>query len=92
LAHGDGSISVAEFAGRLQAFPSVNCCIPWRSPSPSFRACRANVQNGFGETMRSSQPKVSLQVSHPRLFEVLALQAPTDHEPVVTKSAVCWNA
>jgi hypothetical protein len=49
-------------------------------------------KNGFGETMRSRQPKVSLQVSHPRLFEVLALQAPTDHEPVVTKSAVCWNA
>src|SRR5215471_13602438 len=42
-----------------------------------------NVQSGFDENIRGRQRKVSLQVSHSRLFEVLALQAPTEYELVV---------
>jgi hypothetical protein len=66
---------------RLQPFPSINCCIPYRYPAPSFRPSRAHVQSGFDQNIRGRQRKVSLQVSHSRLFEVLALQAPTKYEP-----------
>jgi hypothetical protein len=38
---------------------------------------------GFDQNIRGRQRKVSLQVSHSRLFEVLALQAPTKYELVV---------
>lgn len=68
---------------RLEPFPSINCCILYRYPAPSFRPSRANVQSGFDQNIRGRQRKVSLQVSHSRLFEVLALQAPTKYELVV---------
>ncbi|NOJ38177.1 hypothetical protein [Bradyrhizobium australiense] len=42
-----------------------------------------NVQSGFDQNIRGRQRKVSLQVSHSRLFEVLALKAPTKYELVV---------
>lgn len=67
---------------RLSPFPSINCCIPYRYPAPSFRPSRANVQSGFEQNIKGRQGKVSLQVSHSRLFEVLA-QAPTKYELVV---------
>ena len=54
-----------------------------RYPAPSFRPSRAYVQSGFDQNIRGRQRKVSLQVSHSRLFEVLALQAPTKYELVV---------
>ncbi|UPK06376.1 hypothetical protein [Bradyrhizobium sp. 170] len=44
---------------------------------------RRNIQSGFDQKIRGRQRKVSLQVSHSRLFEVLALQAPTKYELVV---------
>jgi hypothetical protein len=69
--------------GATITLPSINCCIPYRYPAPSFRPSRANVQSGFDENIRGRQRKVSLQVSHSRLFEVLALQAPTKYELVV---------
>ena len=46
-----------------------------------------NVQSGFDQNIRGRQRKVSLQVSHSRLFEVLALQAPTKYELVVNINA-----
>jgi hypothetical protein len=49
---------------RVQPFPSINCCIPYRYPAPSFRPSRAKVQSGFDQNIRGRQPKVSLQVSH----------------------------
>ncbi len=40
-------------------------------------------KSGFDQNIRGRQRKVSLQVSHSRLFEVLASQAPTKYELVV---------
>jgi hypothetical protein len=64
-------------------FQASIAAFPYRYPAPSFRPSRANVQSGFDQNIRNRQRKVSLQVSHSRLFEVLALQAPTKYELVV---------
>jgi hypothetical protein len=64
-------------------FQASIAAFPYRYPAPSFRPSRANVQSGFDQNIRGRQRKISLQVSHSRLFEVLALQAPTKYELVV---------
>src|SRR3979490_582184 len=65
-------------------FQASIAAFPYRYPAPSSRPSRANVQSGFDQNIRGRQRKVSLQVSHSRLFEVLALHAPTKFDQIVT--------
>ena len=83
MAHGDGSISVAELRCDYSPFQTSTAAFPTAIRHPRSDQVAPNVQSGFDRNIRGHQRKVSLQVSHSRLFEVLALQAPTKYELVV---------
>jgi hypothetical protein len=83
VAHGDGSISVAELRCDYNPFQASIGAFPDAIRHRRSDQVAPNVQRGFDQNIRARQRKVSLQVSHSRLFEVLASQAPTKYELVV---------
>jgi hypothetical protein len=83
VAHGDGSISLAELRCDYNPFQASIAAFPAAIRHRRSDQVAPNVQSGFDQNIRGRQRKVSLQVSHSRLIEVLALQAPTKYDLVV---------